>query len=45
MSEGTTGRAKLATVTNLDEALAVIGSSLTDDGAPDSLFLCQIKIA
>ena len=44
MSEGTTGRAKIATLTNADEVAAVIGWSVEDDGAADSTFNCLVSL-
>lgn len=44
-SEGTTGRAKTATVTNLDEVISVFGWALEADGAADSTFRAHIAIA
>lgn len=44
MSEGTTGRGKIATVTNLDEAIAVFAWSQEADGAADTTFRAHIDI-
>lgn len=41
-SNGTAGRAVLATITNLAEAIAVFGVSLTDDAAAGSLFNVRV---
>ena len=41
-TEGTTGRAKNATVTNADEAAAIFGWAREDDGAADSTFRCKV---
>jgi hypothetical protein len=43
-SEGTTGRAKNATLTNADEVAAVIGIALGDDGAADSTFTAYVSV-
>lgn len=44
MSEGTTGRAKTATLTNADEVAAYFGTALEADGAADSTFRAHIFV-
>jgi hypothetical protein len=42
-SEGTTGRAMIATMTNLDEVISAFAVSIDDDGAADSVFPARIR--